>query len=62
MSNFGTRLAYPTPDWVAYRAQQHGASPRAPRISVPPVLSTIATALRRLVGAWVKAHNYNAYR
>lgn len=62
MSNFGTRLAYPTPDWVAYRAEDHDASRSEPRPRVRPLFSTIASALRRAGTAWVKAHNYNAYR
>lgn len=62
MANFGTHLAYPTPDWVAYRrhdeiARANGARHR----SAPTVLARLASALRRFARAWVKAQAHNAF-
>ena len=62
MANFGTHLAYPTPDWVAYRRDEEIARARPERrTNRPGALALIARALRRLARAWVTAHSRNAY-
>jgi hypothetical protein len=62
MANFGTHLAYPTPDWVAYRVQEDVYNPApAPRDSAPGLLAGIRKALSRLALAWVRANSRNAY-
>ena len=63
MANFGTHLAWPTPNWVAYRVQEESTTPaRTPRGSKPGLLAGIMKALRRLANAWVSANSHNAYR
>ena len=62
MANFGTHLAWPTPDWVAYRVQEESTTPApTPRDSKPGLFAGIMKALRRLTNAWVRANSHNAY-
>jgi hypothetical protein len=61
MANFGARLAYPTPDWVAYRVEENHAPTRGPRPPARPLLATIASALRRFALAWVKSQAHNSF-
>jgi hypothetical protein len=62
MANFGTHLAYPTPDWVAYRVQDQNTPARPARDSKHGrLLAGIVKALRRFASAWVRANSYNAY-
>jgi hypothetical protein len=62
MANFGTHLAYPTPDWVAYRRGDEIARANAPRhTSAPSTLARLASALRRFARTWVKAQAQNAF-
>jgi hypothetical protein len=64
MANFGTHLAWPTPNWVAYRVQEESTTPTptpTPRGSKPGLLAGIMKALRRLSNAWVRANSHNAY-
>jgi hypothetical protein len=64
MANFGARLAYPTPDWVAYRRPEvdEVAPAPAPRDEGPTLRARVSRALGRFADAWVRAHNHNAYR
>jgi hypothetical protein len=63
MANFGNHLAYPTPDWVAYRREQEIARARAERrTDRPAALARIARALRRFARAWATAQAHNAFR
>ena len=75
MANFGTRLAYPTPDWVAYKR------PSADVFAPPAPIETSTTerketvyhpsrrarrvafmaALRRFAHAWARAQAYNSF-
>jgi hypothetical protein len=62
MANFGARLAYPTPDWVAYRRENEITRARAPRRPAgPSPLARVASALRRFARRWVKAQAHNAF-
>ena len=61
MANFGSHLAYPTPDWVAYRREGEIARARVERRTARPTsLARIARALRRLARAWATAQAHNA--
>ena len=62
MANFGTHLAYPTPDWVAYRREVEIARARVQRRTArPPALARLVRALRRLARTWATAQAYNAF-
>ena len=63
MANFGTHLAWPTPDWVAYDRDAEIARARTPgpRRTSPSPIARIARALRRLARAWARAQAYNAF-
>jgi hypothetical protein len=62
MANFGNHLAYPTPDWVAYRRDEEVARARVERRTArPAALARIARALRRLARAWATAQAHNAF-
>jgi len=63
MANFGSHLAYPTPDWVAYRREQEVARARTERRTArPATLARVARTLRRFAHAWVTAQAHNAFR
>jgi hypothetical protein len=75
MANFGARLAYPTPDWVAYRRPSADVfAPPAPvetatlerkeTVYVPSrrtKRATFITALRRFANAWARSQVYNSF-
>ncbi|PYP77823.1 MAG: hypothetical protein DMD35_13365 [Gemmatimonadetes bacterium] len=62
MANFGHHLAYPTPNWVAYRPEEEIARARAERRSMrPTVLARFASALRRFARTWATAQAHNAF-
>lgn len=61
MANFGARLAWPTPDWVAYRREDEIARAHTARRPTAP-LARIARALRRLARTWAAAQAHNAFR
>jgi hypothetical protein len=62
MANFGNHLAYPAPDWVAYRREEEIARARVERRNASPAaLARIARALRRLAHTWAKAQAHNAF-
>jgi len=75
MANFGARLAYPTPDWVAYRRPSADVfAPPAPVETAAPTRketvyrpsrrskrTTFTTALRRFLHAWARSHVYNSF-
>lgn len=62
MANFGTHLAYPTPDWVAYRRDDEIARANGVRHrNAPTVLARLASALHRFTRTWVKAQAHNAF-
>ena len=62
MANFGSHLAYPTPDWVAYRREEEIARARAERSTVrPTALARLGRTLRRLAHTWATAQAHNAF-
>ncbi len=61
MANFGNHLAYPTPDWVAYRREEEIARARVERRPAVPLLARIASALRRFARAWARSQAYNSF-
>jgi hypothetical protein len=75
MANFGARLAYPTPNWVAYeRPSTDVFGPVAPiDTSMPQRKETVyrasrgtrrqrfMAALRRFAKAWARSHAYNSF-
>ena len=62
MANFGSHLAYPTPDWVAYRRDEEIARARAERRTArAPALARVARALRRYARSWATAQAHNAF-
>jgi len=62
MANFGNHLAYPAPDWVAYRREEEIARARVERRNASPAaLARIARALRRFAHAWATAQAHNAF-
>lgn len=62
MANFGNHLAYPTPDWVAYRREAEVARAHAERRTARPnALDRLASAVRRFARAWAKSQAYNSF-
>jgi len=62
MANFGHHLAYPTPDWVAFRREEEIARARAERRSThPTTLARFVSALRRFAHSWATSQAYNAF-
>jgi hypothetical protein len=61
MADFGNHLAYPTPDWVAYRREEEIARAHAERRPAVPVLARIVSALRRFARAWARSQAYNSF-
>ena len=75
MANFGARLAYPTPDWVAYKRPSADVfAPPAPiETSAPMRRETVyrparaaqgsgfVAALRRFAYAWARSQMYNSF-
>jgi hypothetical protein len=75
MANFGARLAYPTPDWVAYKRPSADVfAPPAPiETSTPAPKGTVyrpsvrtrrvafIAALRRFAKAWARSQVYNSF-
>jgi len=75
MANFGARLAYPTPDWVAYKrpsadvfgppAPIDTAAPRRNETVYRPSRRTrrqgFIAALRRFAFAWARSQSYNSF-
>ncbi|HEU4721359.1 MAG TPA: hypothetical protein VFS59_08350 [Gemmatimonadaceae bacterium] len=61
MANFGAHLAWPTPDWVAYRREDEIARAHTARRTTA-LLVRIARALRRLARSWATAQAHNAFR
>ena len=62
MANFGNHLAYPTPDWVAYRRDEEIDRARVERrIARPAALARIVRALRRFARTWATAQAHNAF-
>jgi hypothetical protein len=62
MANFGNHLAYPTPDWVAYRREEEIVRARVERRSArPAALTRLVRALRRFARTWATAQAHNAF-
>lgn len=61
MANFGARLAWPTPDWVAYRREDEIARAHTARRTTP-LLARLASVLRRVARSWATAQAQNAFR
>jgi hypothetical protein len=75
MANFGARLAYPTPDWVAYKRPSADvfAPPVPIETSKPAPKGTVyrpsrrtrrgafIAALRRFAHAWARSQVYNSF-
>jgi hypothetical protein len=75
MANFGARLAYPTPDWVAYKRPSADVfAPPAPIETATPARNetvyrpsrrtrrvAFMVALRRFAHAWAKSQMYNSF-
>ena len=75
MANFGARLAYPTPNWVAYKRPSTDVfGPVAPiDTSTPQRMESVyrasrgarrqrfIAALRRFANAWARSQVYNSF-
>ena len=75
MANFGARLAYPTPDWVAYKRPSADVfAPPAPIApSTPQRRETVyrqsrrawwggfLASMRRFAYAWARSQSYNSF-
>ncbi len=74
MANFGARLAYPTPDWVAYKRPSADVfAPPAPVETSRSAKGTVyrpsrrtrrvafIAALRRFAHAWARSQAYNSF-
>ena len=72
MANFGARLAYPTPDWVAYKRPSADVfAPPAPvetsrrdhegTVYRPSRRIGFIAALRRFAHAWARSQAYNSF-
>jgi hypothetical protein len=75
MANFGARLAYPTPDWVAYKRPSADVfAPPAPIAPTTPQrretvyrpsnrarVRGFLASLRRFAYAWARSQAYNSF-